>query len=252
MNAVEQFEAERLARIRSYGGPDHALRVAGAAFLQAAYRAHYMYNFTAQGRPVIQLPTDLVGIQELLWQVQPDLVIETGVAHGGSLVSHAACLEAIGHGHVLGIDIDIRTHNRHAIEAHPRSDRITLLEGSSTDPATIAAVRTFASAFQTVFVILDSNHTHDHVLAELRAYAPLVPVGSYCVVLDTIIEDLAPDTFPGRPWGIGNSPRTAIAAYREEDPGLQPDTLVEHKLVLTSAPGGWLRRVAPRPSGEAS
>lgn len=244
MDPVELFAKERAERIRSYADPGSDLRRAGVAFVQAAYRAKYMYNFTAQGRPVIQLPTDILAIQELLWQVQPDLVIETGVAHGGSLVQHAACMQAIGKGHVLGIDIDIRSHNRWAIESHPRHDRITLLQGSSVDPATIGRVREFAAPFAKVLVILDSNHTHEHVLAELRAYAPLVSIGSYCVVLDTIIEDLAPDTFPGRPWGIGNNPRTAVREFLAADPGFTVDSVIDTKLVLTCAPGGFLQRVA--------
>ena len=242
MNPVEEFESECRERVTSYRADDCELRELSQQWLREAYRSKYMYNFTALGRPVIQLPQDIVAIQELLWRVKPDLVIETGIAHGGSLIMHAACLVANGGGHVLGIDIDIREHNRVEIENHPMASHITMLEGSSIDPAMVERVHEFAARHRNVLVILDSNHTHDHVLAELRGYAPLVSRGSYCVVLDTIVEDLPADAFPDRPWGPGNSPRTAIAAYLASDSGFEVDAELDAKLLITCAPGGFLRK----------
>lgn len=181
-------------------------------FVESSIKTKYSYNFSWLGRPIIQYPQDIVAMQEIIWSVQPNLIIETGIAHGGSLIFSASMLElnaACGgpqDAEVLGIDIDIREHNRQAIESHPMFKRISMIEGSSIDPKIIEQVRRETAGKQSVLVCLDSNHTHDHVLAELEAYAPLVTVGSYCVVFDTIIEDLPDDMFPDRPWGVGNNP----------------------------------------------
>jgi cephalosporin hydroxylase len=188
-------------------------------------------------------------MQEIIWELKPDLIIETGIAHGGSLIFYASLLELIsacggGEGEVLGIDIEIRPHNRAAIEAHPMKKRITMIEGSSIDPEVIAQVHQHAQSKQSTIVCLDSNHNHGHVLAELEAYAPLVTPGSYCVVFDTIIEDMTDDCFPDRPWGRGNNPRTAVREYLKKHPEFEIDETIEHKLLITVAPDGYLKRIS--------
>lgn len=203
----------------------------------------YSYNFSWMGRPIIQYPQDMVAMQEIIWKVQPDLIVETGIAHGGSLIFYASLCELIGKGEVLGIDIDIRAHNREAIEAHRMFKRISMIESSSIAPETIARVQAIA-ANKKVLVVLDSNHTHDHVLAELQAYAPLVSLGSYCVVFDTIIEDMPTGLYADRPWDTGNNPKTAVHAFLATHPEFAVDEDLEAKLLITVAPGGYLQRVA--------
>lgn len=194
------------------------------------------------GRPIIQLPQDMVAMQELVWRIKPDLIIECGIAHGGSIIYYASLLQLLGHGEVLGIDVDIRPHNRKAIEEHPMAHRISMLEGSSIAPQMVAKVRQLAEG-KKVIVVLDSNHTHQHVLDELRAYAPLVSVDSYCVVMDTVVEDMPADFFPDRPWGHGDNPKTAVWQYLKENSDFEIDRQVQDKLLLTVAPDGYLRRV---------
>ncbi len=229
------------------------------AFMLASTLTQYSYNFSFLGRPVIQYPQDMVAIQELIWKIKPDLIIETGIAHGGSLIMSAAMLalldlcDGIGSGElinpnlsrrkVLGIDIDIRSHNRTAIEAHPMASRIQMLEGSSIEPDVIDQVRLVAREYQRVLVCLDSNHTHEHVLAELQAYASLTSIGSYCVVFDTIVEDLPSDMYPNRPWGPGNNPKTAVREFLKDHGEFQVDDDLEKKLLITVAPEGFLRRI---------
>jgi cephalosporin hydroxylase len=219
----------------------------------------YSYNFAWQGRPIIQYPQDIVAMQELIWSIKPDLVIETGIAHGGSLIFSASMLalidmcDAIEAGEkldpensrrkVLGIDIDIRAHNRAAIEAHPMVSRIDTIQGSSIAPETIQQVRAVATNYSRVLVCLDSNHTHHHVLAELEAYAPLTSKGSYCVVFDTIIEDMPKEMFPDRPWGPGNNPKTAILEYLRTHREFEIDSSIPNKLLITVAPHGYLKRI---------
>jgi cephalosporin hydroxylase len=220
----------------------------------------YSYNFSWFTRPIIQYPQDIVAIQELIWQVRPDLIIETGIAHGGSLIFSASMIalmdmaDAIESGEkminpvksnrkVLGIDIDIRAHNRLAIENHPMFSRIQLIEGSSIDQEVVAQVCEIAAAYSRVLVCLDSMHTHDHVLAELEAYAPLVTPGSYCVVFDTIIEDMPDNVFPDRPWGKGNNPKTAVYEYLKNHSEFIIDKSIEYKLLITVAPDGYLKRL---------
>lgn len=217
--------------------------------LSAKYQ--YSYHFEWLGRPIIQYPQDIVAMQEIIFRVRPDLIVETGIAHGGSLILSASLLElnALCGGpvdaSVLGIDIDIRAHNRTAIEAHPMSRRIRMIQGSSVAPDVIEVVRTAADGRQRVLVVLDSNHTHDHVLAELEAYAPLVTVGSYCLVMDTVVEDLPAEMFGDRPWGRGNNPKTAVEAYlKQHGSEFVIDGMVEAKLMITVAPNGYLRRIA--------
>ncbi len=219
----------------------------------------YSYNFSSLGRPIIQYPQDMVAMQELIWEIKPDLVIETGIAHGGSLILSASMLalldvcEAIETGttidpkaskrKVLGIDIDIRAHNRAAIEAHPMASRIQMIQGSSIAPEIIEQVRQVAKGYQRILVCLDSNHTHDHVLAELEAYAPLTSVGSYCVVFDTVVEDLPAEMFPDRPWGPGDNPKTAVWQYLKNHSEFEIDKSIQNKLLITVAPDGFLKRL---------
>jgi cephalosporin hydroxylase len=204
----------------------------------------YTYNFRWLGRPIIQFPQDIVAMQELIWSVRPDLILETGIAHGGSLVFYASMLELLGgDGWVLGIDIDIRAHNREAIESHPMAKRIRMIEGSSIDDATVAQARRLAEGRERVMVVLDSNHTHDHVLAELRKYAPFVTRGSYLVVFDTIVESMPKSHFPDRPWGPGDNPWTAVQAFLKETDRFEVDRSIPDKLLITVAPDGFLRCV---------
>jgi cephalosporin hydroxylase len=204
----------------------------------------YPLNFSWLGRPVVQLPTDLVALQELVWSVRPDLVIETGVAHGGSLIFYASLLELMGGtGRVVGVDIEIRPHNRQAIEQHPLSRRIDLIEGSSTDQAVVSKVRELAMDRPNVMVVLDSDHTHRHVLKELELYSSLVGKGGYLVVLDTVVEDMPAESFPDRPWGPGNSPKTAVWEFLRQNSRFKQDRDFEAKLLITTAPDGFLKCV---------
>ncbi len=255
---MNDFQNEVLARIDA-NGHNAPLKASAAAFMLASTDPKYCYNFAWLGRPIIQYPQDIVAMQELIWQVRPDLIIETGIAHGGSLVFSASMLamldlcDAIDAGSVLdprasrrkvlGIDIDIRAHNRAAIEAHPMASRIQMIQGSSIAPEVVAQVRAIAAGYSRVLVCLDSNHTHDHVLAELDAYAPLTSVGSYCVVFDTIVEHLPKHMYPDRPWAPGDNPKTAVWKYLESHPEFQIDQRVENKLLITVAPHGYLKRL---------
>ena len=228
-------------------------------FMLLSTPAKYSYNFSWMGRPIIQYPQDIVAVEELIWNVRPDLVIETGIAHGGSLVLSASILalieysEAVERGEVLdptkpkrqvlGVDIDIRAHNKAAIEAHPMHHRIKMIQGSSIADDIIQQVREIASGFKRVMVFLDSNHTHDHVLAELQAYAPMTSVGSYCVVFDTIVEDLPDGFYPDRPWSRGNNPKTAVWSYLKSNDDFAIDKEFENKLMISVAPDGYLKRL---------
>lgn len=245
---MEAFDEEVRERIND-NGQNERLIEAAHAFTMASITSKYSYNFSWLGRPFIQYPQDIIAMQEIIWSVQPDLIIETGIAHGGSLIFSASMLElnaACGgpaNAEVLGVDIDIRAHNRAAIEAHPMSKRISMIQGSSIAPKVIEQIKTKASGRQHVLVCLDSNHTHKHVLAELEAYAPLTSVGSYCVVFDTIIEDMPADMFPDRPWGPGNNPKTAVWEYLKTHPEFEIAKQIDHKLLITVAPDGYLKRV---------
>ena len=225
------------------------LNIAAHAFTKASLAPQYSYNFSWLGRPIIQYPQDMMATQEIIWTVQPDLIIETGIAHGGSLIFSAAMLElnaACGgpaDAQVLGVDIDIRAHNRAAIEAHPMSKRITMIQGSSIAPEVIEQVHAAARGKQRVLVMLDSNHTHDHVLAELEAYARLTSVGSYCIAFDTVVEDMPAEMFPDRPWGPGNNPKTAVWEYLKSHSEFEIDKRMDNKLLISVAPDGFLKRV---------
>ena len=247
-NPVEAFR-EQVARNVSALGQDQDVRGLSRIWSRETNRHGYTYNFSWLGRPIIQYPQDIVAMQELIWSIQPDLIIETGIAHGGSLIFSGSMLElnaACGgppDAAVLGVDIDIRAHNREAIEAHPLSRRISMIQGSSIAPEIIGQVKAKAAGKRKVLVCLDSNHTHEHVLAELHAYAPLTSVGSYCVVFDTLIEDMPVEMFADRPWGPGLSPKTAVWEYLKTHPEFEIDKRMDHKLLISVAPDGYLKRV---------
>ncbi len=248
MTPYEQFMQEGREEIAAQGA-DEALRAASRQWVNLANRRKYSYHFEWLGRPIIQYPQDIVAMQELIWAVQPDLIVETGIAHGGSLVFSASMLEvnaACGgpaDARVVGVDIDIRAHNRDAIVAHPLARRITMIQGSSVAPDVVAQVAALAAGRQRVLVSLDSNHTHAHVLAELEAYAPMTSVGSYCVVFDTVIEDMPAEMFPDRPWGPGDNPKTAVFDYLKRHPEFEIRKDIDHKLLVSVAPDGYLKRV---------
>jgi len=207
-------------------------------------RHKYSYNFSWMGRPIIQFPQDIIAMQEIIWQIKPDLIVETGIAHGGSLIFYASMLELIGEGgQILGIDVDIRQHNRVEIEKHPMFKRITMIEGSSIDEEIAKQVFDFAKGNSRVLVILDSNHTHDHVLKELELYSPLVTKDSYLVVFDTVVEDMPEDFFSDRPWGKGNNPKTAVWEFLKTNKRFEIDKDIEAKLLITVAPDGYLKCV---------
>lgn len=243
----QEFIEECNQRVAGY--ENSAMQEAANRFMLESTVPKYSYNFTWMGRPIIQFPQDIVAMQELIWRIQPDLIVETGIAHGGSLIFSASMLElnaACGgptDAEVLGIDIDIRQHNREAIEAHPMSRRIRMIQGSSIAPEIIELAYQIAAGKKRVLVCLDSNHTHDHVLAELEAYADLTTVGSYCVVFDTIVEDLPADMYPDRPWGPGNSPKSAVQAFLSDRDDFDIDHAMDLKLLISVAPGGYLKRV---------
>ncbi len=245
---MDEFQNEVARNIESLG-KDKDVQGLSRIWSRETNRNSYTHNFSWLGRPIIQYPQDIIAMQEIIWQVQPDLIIETGIAHGGSLIFYASMLElnaACGgpkDAEVLGIDIEIRSHNRKAIEEHPMFRRISMIEGSSIASDVIARVKEKAHGKERVLVCLDSNHTHQHVLSELEAYAPLTTVGSYCVVFDTLIEDMPADLFSGRPWGPGNNPKTAVHEYLKSHPEFIIDKSIEHKLLITVAPDGYLKRV---------
>ncbi|MEI6713252.1 MAG: cephalosporin hydroxylase family protein [Verrucomicrobiota bacterium] len=248
MSPYESFKAECSREITEQGNNPGVLK-STKDFIQRTNPTKYCYHFEWMGRPIIQYPQDILAMQEILSSVKPDLVIETGIAHGGSLIFSASILElnAICGGpqdaEVLGIDVDIRAHNREAIEAHPMARRISMIQGSSVASDIVEAVKAKAAGKKKVLVCLDSNHTHEHVLEELKAYAPLVSVGSYCVVFDTIIEDLPDDTYPDRPWSVGNNPKTAVHEYLKTHSEFEIDKAIQDKLLITVSPDGYLKRV---------
>lgn len=243
MNENEKFSAEVRSNIEGLM-EDGDVQALSRIWMREITRHRYAYNFRWMGRPIIQFPQDMIAMQEIIWDVQPDLIIETGIAHGGSLIYYASLLEMLGgDGYVLGIDIDIRAHNRAAIEAHPMSRRIRMLEGSSISDEIIGEVATHAAKASRVLVVLDSNHTHDHVLAELKGYAPFVTRDSYMVVFDTLLEDMPDDLVHDRPWGRGNNPKTAVREFLQATDRFEIDKAIEAKILITVAPDGYLRCV---------
>lgn len=243
MDVARIFEEEKKKNIAKMN-KNKKLISAAKQFLIESVKEKYSYNFTWLGRPIIQYPQDIVLIQELIWQIKPDLIIETGIAHGGSLILSASLLELIGGpGKVIGVDIEIRKHNRKAIENHPLYKRITMFEGSSTDPKIVACVKKAAQKKKKVMVFLDSLHTHEYVLGELELYSPLVTKGSYLVVFDTVIEELPVSCYSDRPWFPGNNPETAVHAFLKQNHNFMLDKTITKKLLMTVARNGFLKRI---------
>jgi len=259
MDEIEKFAQEVKDNVKGLAA-DRDLQTLSRIWMRDVARHKWSYNFAWLGRPAIQFPNDAWAMQEIIWKVKPDLIIESGIAHGGSLIYYASMLamldmcDAVESGRifdpkstqrkVVGLDIDIRAHNRAAIENHPMANWIQMIEGSSVAPDIIAQVHTVAANYSRVLVSLDSNHTHDHVLAELQAYAPLTSLGSYCVVFDTIIEDMPKAISQNRPWGPGNNPKTAVWEYLKTHPEFEIDVSIQHKLLITVALDGYLMRVS--------
>jgi cephalosporin hydroxylase len=242
MNPSEQFKEEKVKNIQNQAADPNSWRTAHE-FMVTVNAHQYSYNFTWMGRPIIQYPQDMIAMQELIWEIKPDLIIETGIAHGGSLIYYASILELIGKGEVLGIDIDIREHNRQAIEEHPMFKRIKMLQGSSTDPKILEQVKEFARGNQTILVTLDSNHTHDHVLQELNLYSPFVTTGSYLVVFDTIIEHFPEGSSQNRPWDKGNNAKTAVWEFLKGNDSFEIDKNIDNKILISVAPDGYLKKI---------
>jgi cephalosporin hydroxylase len=241
---LEKFKKQKEQQIASYPRNKELVEAANQ-FNVESNKALYSYNFSWMGRPIIAYPQDMIAMQEIIWEVQPDLIIETGIAHGGSIIYYASLLELIGkNGRVLGIDIDIRAHNRALIEGHPMYKRIDMIEGSSIDPHIAEQVYAVAKNYQKILVCLDSNHTHDHVLQELHLYSKLVSKDSYCVVFDTIVEFLPTDYMPGgRPWNPGDSPHSAVSDFLKTTDHFVVDSSIDNKLLVSVAPGGYLKRI---------
>lgn len=244
MNEIEKFNQDKAANIEAIGA-DKSIQEMGVDFLVASAKKKYSYHFTWMGRPIIAYPQDMIAMQELIWEIKPDLIIETGVAHGGSIIYYASLLELIGgEGMVVGIDIEIRPYNRELIESHPMFKRIKLIEGSSVNADVVKEVEKLASTKKKVMVCLDSNHTHEHVLEELKNYAPLVSVGSYCIVFDTVVEDMPADYDWGvRTWGRGNNPKTAVTEYLKTNDQFVINKSIDYKLLISVAPDGYLKKI---------
>ena len=241
-NKVKEFKIECEKRVDE-NSKNQKLLEAANKFNIESNKSKYSYNFSWLGRPIIQYPQDIVAMQELIWNIKPDLIIETGIAHGGSLILYASILELIGKGNILGIDIDIRPHNKNEIESHKMFKRIKMIEGSSIDPEIIKRVEKIAEGKKTIMVLLDSNHTHEHVLQELNLYSKFVTLNSYMVCFDTIVEDMPEGYLPGRNWGVGNNPKTAVYEFLNGNNNFEIDKSVDNKLLISVAPHGYLKRI---------
>ena len=242
MDEITKFKKEVAENIAAQGN-NEALKKAAEVFMTASIKSKYSYNFSWMGMPIIQYPQDMIAMQEIIWEVKPDLIIETGIARGGSLIYYASLLELIGNGEVLGVDIDIREHNRNEIEKHPMFKRIKMIQGSSVSSETADKVREHASGKKKVMVCLDSNHTQEHVLRELELYAPLVTASSYLVVFDTIVEHLPENQSSERPWRKGNNPQTALIEFLKRNKNFEIKNDINGKLLLSVAPGGYLKKI---------
>jgi cephalosporin hydroxylase len=258
MDPVSQFQRERADAVEGYK-KDSEFQTLSQDWLRESMRRRYVYNFDWLGRPIIQYPQDMAAVQELIWSTRPDVVIETGIAHGGSLILSASILalldlcDATEAGEmldprnpkrrVIGVDIDIRPHNRDGIEAHPMATRIQMFEGSSIDPSVVSRVRDAVGDANRVMVFLDSMHTHDHVLAELEAYGLMVTPGCALVVFDSFVENMPERFFADRPWDVGDNPMTALREWLPAHPEFEADKFMDAKLQISVAPNGYLRRV---------
>jgi cephalosporin hydroxylase len=245
MNPIEQFNKERGEAMEQMS-QDAELKQKSLDWMVHSDKYKYTYNFTLMGRPIIKYPQDIIAMQELIWQVQPDLIIETGIAHGGSIIFSASMMEMLGNdGKVIAVDIDIRKHNRDEIEKHSMMKRITMLEGSSIDEKIVQQIADYARGFKKVMVVLDSNHSHDHVLRELELYTPLVSLNSYILLPDTFVEFFPKGYVTDRPWDVGNNPYTAMEAFLKTTDRFVKDEAITNKLLITEAlGGGYLKRIS--------
>lgn len=260
MNDEKKFKLQVEQNIQALGESEEYRKYALDWMLSASTVGNYSYNFEWLGLPIIQFPQDMVALQELVWKIKPDLIIETGVARGGSLMLSASLLGMLDYCEMLesgvqvdsaravrrkvvGVDIDIREHNRERILEHPLSKHVELIQGSSIDDRTVGQVKEFVDQANTVMVLLDSNHTHSHVLSELEMYSDFVSLGSYCIVFDTVVDRCPPELFQDRPWGAGNNPMTAVNEWLGRQSNFVVDKELEAKLGITVAPNGYLRRV---------
>lgn len=241
MNEHKSFADEVRGNIRSLKD-DKDIQAMSRIWIREIARHKYAYNFSWMGRPLIQFPQDMVAMQQIIWATKPDVIIETGIAHGGSIIYYASLIEMMGlSSKVIGVDIEIRPHNKSAIMDHPMCKHIELIEGSSIAADTVAKVKKAAASKKNVLLVLDSNHTHDHVLEELRLYTPLVSEGNYVVVFDTLIEDMPDDLIVDRPWKQGNNPKTAVKVFLSESGRFIVDDDIDAQLLITAAPGGFLK-----------
>lgn len=241
MDPIKQFELERAEAIKEMGN-DKELRQKSLDWMLHADKYKYTYNYSWMGRPIIKYPNDILILQEMIWNLKPDYIVETGIAHGGSIIFSSSMLELAGHGEVIAVDIDIRQHNREEIEKHPMAKRITMIEGSSVDPTIVNSIKEKVKG-KKVLVCLDSNHTHEHVLEELRLYADMVNVGSYIVCPDTFVEYFPKGYCDDRPWDVGNNPMTALIAFLKEDDRFIIDKDIDNKLMITEGFDGYLKRI---------
>jgi len=241
MDPIKEFELERAEAIKEMGN-DKELRQKSLDWMLHADKYKYTYNYSWMGRPIIKYPNDILILQEMIWNLKPDYIVETGIAHGGSIIFSSSMLELVGHGEVIAVDIDIRQHNREEIEKHPMAKRITMIEGSSVDPIIVNSIKEKVKG-KKVLVCLDSNHTHEHVLEELRMYADMVNVGSYIVCPDTFVEYFPKGYCDDRPWDVGNNPMTALIAFLKEDDRFIIDKDIDNKLMITEGFDGYLKRI---------
>ncbi|MBK9992772.1 MAG: cephalosporin hydroxylase family protein [Saprospiraceae bacterium] len=244
MDPVKQFQQEK-ADFISKMRQDEELKKKSLDWMLHADKYKYIYNFTWLGIPIIKFPQDIQALQEVIWKVKPDLIIETGIAHGGSIIFSASMMHLLGNnGKVLAVDIDIRDHNRTLIESSPFYKYITMIQGSSTDQYIINQIKHFAKDYKNIMVCLDSNHTHEHVLRELELYAPLVSNESYIILPDTLIEFYPEGYYDNRPWDVGDNPHTAMLEFLKHNPDFEADNEITDKLLITEAyGGGFLKRL---------
>ena len=245
MNPIDEFKKERADAMEAMAN-DTELKKKSVDWMLHSDKYKYTYNFTWLGRPIIKYPQDIVIMQELIWDIRPDLIIETGIAHGGSIIFSSSMMELLGNdGKVIAVDIDIRKHNKDEIEKHPMMKNITMLEGSSDDEKIVQQIADYAKGFKKVMVVLDSNHTHEHVYRELEMYTPLVSVGSYILLPDTFVEFFPKGYVTNRPWDVGNNPYTAMEAFLKTTTQFVKDESITNKLLITEAlGGGYLKRIS--------
>ena len=242
IGADAEFDKRNAKFIRKMNS-DKKLLQKSKNWVNHVFDYEYVYHFRWLGRPIIQLPQDMIAVQELIWETKPDLIIESGIARGGSLIFYASILELLGHGRIIGIDIDIRKHNKKEIKSHKLFKRISMLEGSSTDNKIFQKVKNIAKNKKKIMVLLDSNHSEEHVTMELKKYSEFVKKGNYLIVFDTMMEDMDKHHFNNRPWDHGNNPRTAVWNFLKENKRFKIDKNIQEKLLITSCPDGYLKCV---------